>query len=156
MFFAKVVLNILTPVWITPCPQSFRSISEALKGKVSSDIGRVSIDVLIGLSAQDWKKKGSWKPSEDYKYPKYLLTFFGLWDIVHSMNRLCLQKLFQHIFGIFYLLTRPELIFNYFSDLHRLVLLHEFILKSEIFEFKRTMFAKLFGVKAPFSIKTYC
>ena len=37
--------------------------------------------------------------------------------------------------------------------LHRLVLRHEFILKKEIFEFKSTMFAKLFGVKAPFSSK---
>ena len=34
---------------------------------------------------------------------------------------------------------------------NRLVFRHEFILKSEIFKFKRTMFAKLFGVKAPFS-----
>ena len=33
-----------------------------------------------------------------------------------------------------------------------LVLGHEFILKSEIFEFKRAMFAKLFGVRAPFLI----
>ena len=38
---------------------------------------------------------------------------------------------------------------------NRLVFRHEFILKSEIFKFKRTMFAKLFGVKAPFSTCCY-
>ena len=39
----------------------------------------------------------------------------------------------------------------YFSVFTQIVLRHEFILKKEIFEFKSTMFAKLFGVKAPFS-----
>ena len=37
------------------------------------------------------------------------------------------------------------------SVLHRLVLRHELILKNERFKVKRTMFAKFFGVKAPFS-----
>ena len=37
--------------------------------------------------------------------------------------------------------------------LHRLVLRHEFILKKERFKFERTMFAKLFDVKASFSSK---
>ena len=35
--------------------------------------------------------------------------------------------------------------------LHKRVFGHEFILKNERFKFNRTMFAKLFGVKAPFS-----
>ena len=39
--------------------------------------------------------------------------------------------------------------------LHRLVFGHKFILKNERFKFKRTMFAKLFGVKEPFSSNCY-
>ena len=38
--------------------------------------------------------------------------------------------------------------------LHRLVLRHEFILKKERFKFERTMFAKLFDVKASLSSLT--
>ena len=52
-----------------------------------------------------------------------------------------------------FLIENEIVVFYHSSVWNRLVFRHEFILKSEIFKFKRTMFAKLFGVKAPFSSK---
>ena len=46
--------------------------------------------------------------------------------------------------------AKDEKINSHSSVLHRLVHGHEFILKNERFKVKRTMFAKLFGVKEPF------